>query len=81
MLDATLYVRWQSFSSMLGEWVNFTRSRSLLLCCYLKKTSQEYEQASIWSNTIADSETELNERINMVTPTTTGTPERRRHLL
>ena len=27
-------------------------------------------------NTIADSETELNERINMVTPTTTGTPAR-----
>ena len=32
-------------------------------------------------NTIADSETELNERINMVTPTTTGTPERWMQLL
>ena len=81
MVDATLYVRWQSLSSVLGEWVNFTRSCSPLLCCQLKKTSQEYEQVSLWSNTIADSETELNERMNMVTPTTTGTPERRRHLL
>ena len=39
-----------------------------------RESSQEKTRVGL--NTIADSETELNERINMVTPTTTGTPER-----